>query len=111
MYPERNTHHAFWERHDYRQKPLSLLRGLVVARNVLVVAHKELHANLAPPPMPTRPLAHNIVNYLEDKRFSQPLDVMFHTVDYLHKVANSETLVLASHLEQQLGYLVGQAYE
>jgi len=111
MSPERNTHHAFWERHDYRQKPLSHLRGLVLARNVLVVNHNELHANVAPPPMPSRPLAHNIVNYLEDKRFYQPLDAMFYTMDYLQKVGNPETLAIAENLERQIGYLAGEGYE
>lgn len=103
---ERNTHHFLFERHDYRQKPYAQLRQLVVAKNVLVVKHNELHANIGPPPKPDRPLAYNLLNYLESERATQPFDEAFLCIDYLMKVANPDSLALAEHLSEQIGYLI-----
>lgn len=106
----RDNHHFFYNRADCHQRPLNLLRGLVIARSVLVVAHKELHANLPPPPLPNRPLAHNIVNHLSQQTFRHPLDAAFETVDYLMTIKTPESLPLAEHIGEQIGYLVG-SYE
>ena len=102
----RDRHHLFFERHDYRQKPLAVLRRLVVADSVDRAWHKELHANVGPPPMPSRPLAHNILNHLEEHAYTQPLDNAFTTVDYLVKVGSPDTLAIAENLQAQLAYLV-----
>lgn len=107
----RNSHHIFWERRDYRSKPFNALRQLVVAKNVLIVQHDELHANLDPPEKPSRPLVWNILNHLEEHDYRQPLDNVFATMDYLQQVGNPETLVLADHIQQQLGYIAGGCYE
>lgn len=110
MLRERDTHHLFWERHDYHQRPLNLLRGLVVARNVLIQPHRDLHAELDSPPRPHAPLAHNIINHLSNQVFHHPLDPAFETVEYLFQVASPEALELGDHLSRQLNYLVG-SYE
>lgn len=64
-----------------------------------------------PPPKPSRPLTYNILNYLDDHQYSQPFDTVFTVVDYLHKVQNPESLILANHLISQLGYVAGVNYE
>lgn len=104
MYPERNTHHAFWERHDYAGKPYNALRQALKAE-VQIDAHRNLHAELMPPPKPSRPLTYNILNHLEEHQYSQPFDNIFTAVDYLVKVGNPESLALSEHLIQQLGYV------
>ena len=108
---ERNDHHFWYPRNDYHGKPFNHLRGLVIAKSVLIEPHRELHANLDPPPRPNAPLAHNIVDYLSDQRFNQPLDSAFHVIDYCVKVGNPETLAIAEHIGQQIGYLIGGVYE
>lgn len=106
----RNDHHFFYEKRWYKQRPFQALRNLVVARSVLVIPHNELHANLDPPLQPSRPLAHGIINHLNGRELNHPLDGAFETVDYLHKIGNAETLMIAEHLTEQLNYLVG-SYE
>lgn len=110
MEAQRNNHHFFWERRHYRQRPLEKLRGLVVAKNVLVQPHNELHSDLEPPIMPSRPLAHGIINHLAKVELVHPLDSAFETLSYLHSVGNAETIILADHFTEQLNYLVG-SYE
>lgn len=110
MERQRNDHHLFWERRHYKQRPLEKLRGLVVARNVLIQPHRELHADMGPPIQPSRPLAHGIINHLAQVELVHPLDAAFETVDFLHRVGNAETIILADHLTEQLNYLVG-SYE
>lgn len=106
----RNDHHLFYERKWYHQRPLNHLRNLVVARSVLIVPHNELHANMPPPPLPSKNLAHNILNHLYQQTFNHPLDVVFETVDYLTTIKTPESLPLAEHLTEQLNYLVS-SYE
>ena len=106
----RNDHHFFYERRWYHQRPLNLLRSFVVARSVLIVPHNDLHANMSPPPMPSKNLAHNILNHLQDQTFRHPLDAAFETVDYLATIKTPESLPLAEHIGEQIGYLVG-SYE
>lgn len=110
MEAQRNDHHFLWERRHYKQRPYQALRNLVVARNVLIQPHRELHAALDPPIQPSRPLAHGILNHLATVDLVHPLDSAFETVDYLHQVGNAETIILADHLTEQLNYLVG-SYE
>lgn len=81
-----------------------------MAKSVLVVPHNDLHANVPPPIQPSRPLAHGILNHLEQAELVHPLDAAFETVSYLHQVGNAETMMLAENLTEQLGYLVG-SYE
>lgn len=107
---QRNTHHFFYEGRWYKQKPFNALRNLVVARNVLLVPHNNLHAETDPPIQPSRPLAWGIINHLNQAELSHPLDAAFETVNYLHAVGNAETIMLADNLTEQLGYLVG-SYE
>lgn len=99
-----NIHHFSWERTDYFGKPYNALR-LALKEEVQIVWHNDLHANLGPPPKPSRPLTYNILNHLEEHAYSQPFDNVFATVDYLQKVANPESLMLADHLIAQLGYV------
>lgn len=106
----RNTHHFFYERGWYRQRPLNHLRSLVVARSVLIVPHNDLHANMSPPPTPSRNLAHNLINHLSQATFHHPLDAAFETVDYLMTIKTPESLPIAENIGEQIGYLVG-SYE
>lgn len=110
MEAPRNNHHFFWEGRWYKQKPFDALRHIVVARNVLVVPHNDLHANTEPPIQPSRPLAWGILNHLNQAELVHPLDSAFETVSYLHSVGNAETIMLAENLTEQLNYLVG-SYE
>ena len=110
MERERNNHHFIYEKRWCRQRPLNHLRNLIVARSVLIVPHNDLHANMPPPPLPSNPLAHNIINHLTQQTFKHPLDVAFETVDYLMTIKTSESLPLAEHIGEQIGYLVS-SYE
>lgn len=101
-----NDHHFWFEQRNYRSKPLSYLRGLVIAKNVQVVWHNELHANVPPPPIPSRPLAYNLINHIEEHTYSQPLDTAFSTIDYLVKVGNHETIPIAENMTLQISYLI-----
>jgi hypothetical protein len=103
-----NTHHFLWERHAYAGKPYNALRQALKAE-VQIVWHRELHADLDEPIKPSRPLAYNILNHLEEHHYSQPFDNIFTTVDYLQQVGNPETLMLADHLIAQLGYVAREA--
>ena len=91
---------------EYHKKPLNHLRGILIARSVLVVQHRELHANVEPPPRPDAPLAHNIVDYLSDQRFNQPFDEIFMTMDYLQKIGRPDTIAIAENLGRQVGHLM-----
>lgn len=93
-----------YPRVEYRSKPFAVLRASL-SEIVDISWHNELHANLPTPPKPSRPLAHNILNHLEEHQYSQPFDNVFSTVDYLTKVGNHETIPLAEHLIAQLGYV------
>lgn len=99
-----NRHHFLWERRDYVSKPYVVLRA-TLSETVNVYLHNDLHANLAPPPKPSRSLVYNILNHLEEHQYSQPFDNVFSTVDYLTKVGSHETIPLAEHLIAQLGYV------
>jgi len=107
---ERNNHHPFYNRADFRGKPLQTLRKLTVAKNVLIVPHNDLHGELPPPPMPSRPLAFNIVRYIENETDPHPLAKIFSTVEYLQAIRTPEAVPIAEHLNAQLNYLVG-SYE
>lgn len=58
-----NVHHFMYERHAYAGKPYNALRQALKAE-VQIDAHRNLHAELMPPPKPSRPLTYNILNQL-----------------------------------------------
>lgn len=99
---ERNDHHFLWEKSRYHGNPLNTLRGMLVAREVLVVRHNDLHAALAPPPLPSRPLAHNMIDHLKQRPAEGQFDAAFNAMEYLQQVATYEALGLAEHFEEQL---------
>lgn len=105
-----NLHHFVWNRSAYHGKPFNALRQ-ALKEEVVIEWHQDLHANLGPPPKPSRPLTHNILNHLEEHHYSQPFDNVFATVDYLQQVGSPETIPLANHLIEQLGYVAGRNYE
>lgn len=111
MYPERNNHHPLWERRDVDTRELKHLGGLLLMRDVLVVWHNDLHANMPPPVLPEKPLTHNLISHIEAHRYSQGFDNMFTAVDYLRKVGNPDTIMLAEHFTEQLRYLTGEHSE
>lgn len=99
-----NRHHFLYEASQYRGTPFHIAR-VALSEIVDISWHNELHANMPPPPKPSRPLVYNILNHLEEHQYSQPFDNVFSTVDYLTKVGNHETIPLAEHLIAQLGYV------
>lgn len=101
---ERNNHHPFFERGWYRTPVLKELRGLVVAREVLIPRHNQLHAEVPPPPIPSHALAANLVNHLGGRALPR-MDSLFAANDYLMAVRSDEAIQIADNLQTQMGYL------
>lgn len=96
---ETNKHHLFYSHADYKRQPFNTLRSLVVARNIAVPWHRELHATLDIPPRPSRGLAWNIIDNI-DRR-----EPVMSTIDYIGSIVSNEALALHEHLLHQMYYI------
>jgi len=104
---ERNRHHLLYPKRQYRglQKELRQHPGLVIP-GVWIPIHKQLHAELLPPPKPSHDLTTDLLNNLNNRSLTAPLDGLKYTVEHLTNIEREDTQKLATHLLKQLGYLV-----
>ena len=95
-----NKHHLWWNRSWYRTPTLRALRQHSLCMNELYVdVHKELHAELPPPPKPSPELAMGAIVLLDEMRnegHTDPIDV--------HMALSEHFLGQDSNLSQRIGH-------
>jgi hypothetical protein len=114
MSPEQNSHHLFWTRREYLthlEKNLREHRGFVLP--IDVEAHRELHADLNPPPKPNARQIRHLLGEVGDFQLGRGrLYCVYHAIDFFNVMSHSHNelyqanaLDIAEHLETQLHYL------
>lgn len=109
-----NIHHLFWMRRDYKDSVGRTFRnqkGLMIPTPVDL--HRNLHANLSPPPKPRRDLMLGAISVLSDYSGSDRLYGLNSMIDYFDSKSQPEAPRIAEHLIEQLGYLtlIGEGHE
>lgn len=106
---ETSSHHLAWQRRDYRtplERQYRYHKGMVVP-NVPNVDHKELHANIPPPPKPTVELMSGALIRLSETDLILPLDGLFAVSGYMFERDTRLSVKIGEHLIRQAGYLDG----
>ena len=104
-----NRHHVLWERDWYRGKEARRLRehkGLIVPMDVGI--HRELHAEIAPPPKMSGKLIVQSLFYLDtlsDVVLNDPLRTVGELADFMYNRADRLGERVGQHLMRQLVYL------
>lgn len=108
-----NRHHLWYARSDYRQglrRAFRNFQGNVIP--VLVESHNELHANLPPPPIPSRRQMLDGMDVLSEADPRSITSGAIALAAYFYGEAlrlapeqSEKALRISEHLNQQLGYL------
>lgn len=109
-----NTHHSWWNRAWYKTPVLRTLRQHPLVMNEMYIsAHKELHAEMHPPPKPSPELAMGAIVLLDEMRnagFTEPVDVHLALAeDFLGK-DNILAKRIGHHMLHQAGFLKDGLY-
>lgn len=102
----RNNHHVFFERRDYKTPTERRVRNLgafIIRANA--VDHRELHANVPPPPKPDHDQLCDLYNFMQERIYDvEELDGLEWGIVW----ANDRRLyLLEENLEDQWNYLSG----
>lgn len=110
---ETSRHHISWRRADYRtplERQYRNHRGLIVP-NVPNPDHRELHANIAPPPKPTQDLMAGALARLYQTELLLPLDGAFAVAEYMFERDTKLSNKIGEHLLSQIAFLDRLNYE
>jgi len=111
---ELNVHHTFYNRAWYRTPILRILRQHpLVITTMDVGVHKELHANVPPPPRPSPDIAIGAVCLLDELKESDTKDpVLVHMTLAEHLLTQDNKLAhrIGRNILLQTGY-IGEGYE
>lgn len=65
-----DRHHVFWRRKEYRSPIETRVRNLgAFVVTVNVIDHRELHANVPPPPKPDCEQLHDLYQFMQDRAY------------------------------------------
>jgi len=97
------THHFLWERAWYKTHHEKMLRRLVTVETVWE-PHKELHAQMKPPPKPDIGITLTLIDYFNEQgELTEPAPL--YAVDRLLRLGSGEAVELADHFITQLAHL------
>lgn len=85
-----NNHHVFFEKRWYKSQVEHRFRnlgGLVLPMHV--PPHNDLHANIPPPPKPSKQLMERVINFSHDMYGSDAYDEFTQITHFIGDVANS----------------------
>ena len=85
-----NRHHTIFEKRWYRTHQEQVFRnlsGLVLPLHIQ--AHEELHAQVAPPPKPSRPFMEQIAEFAHDVYEQDDYEAFYRIAHFIGDVANS----------------------
>lgn len=109
-----NRHHVFhskrWYRHGFERTNFRNHKGLLVPMPIEL--HKDLHANVPPPPKPLRWMMHQCIEVLDATAPTEHAWGVLAAQEYFYDLADSyrtgEADIahrIANNLSQQLGYI------
>jgi hypothetical protein len=104
---ETSCHHLAWQRRDYRtplEKQYRNHRGMLIP-DVPNPEHRDLHANIPPPPKPNRELMAGAIVRLSTTDLILPLDGLFAVTEYMFERDTRLSCKIGEHLLKQAGYL------
>lgn len=113
---EYTVHHMWWNRAWYKAPILKSLRNHPLSKNALYAPiHRDLHAELRPPPKPSPEMAMGAILLLDELRDAQQTDpVNVHLALSEHFLEQDSTLAgrIGHHLLMQAGFVrEGLRYE
>ena len=104
-----NNHHALWQRAWYKspiEKCLRTHRGLIVP--IQIEVHKELHADIPPPPKPSGRLilgALAMLDELPTRILADPPQAIGYLHDHWSRMHDQRANRIAENIGQQLVYI------
>lgn len=113
---ETSVHHTFWNRAWYRTPVLRALRNHTLVKTALYVpAHRELHAQLPPPPKPNPEMAIGAVILLDELKNdgdTNPVDAHLALSEYFLQMDSALGGRIGHHILKQTGFIMeGMACE